>query len=152
LPYLGAYLQAIAPHRPCSVYGLASSRDRIVHYLGQTRDGVATAVRQHLADARGKRAEFDCSDWLRAERLAGHRILAVMICAEAVWGKTLDAEISRRRKAGDVLYNRVPDLDADTRLTPEVVVTKQARERMSDAAKRRVQRATIPTALATAAA
>lgn len=100
-------------------------------------------MKEHLADAKGEAVEFDCSAWLKAELKAGHRLLAITIDSNAVWDETLRAEISRRQAGGQLLLNRPDSLGPPE--PPLRVVSKDTRQRMSDAARSRHLRARIPT-------
>jgi hypothetical protein len=144
LPFQGA-AAGLNPDRarPCILYGLASSRDLTVRYIGQTRDGAEQAWREHRADAAKKAdlREFDCSDWIRREVSAGFRIKFVPIATEGapVWDVSLRAEVARRKLRGEQLLNRPPDHEAIPREAPVVPITDSARQNMRNAAKRRFE-------------
>lgn len=90
---------ADANARTCTVYALASSKDGIVRYVGQTTGAVSKRLRKHVYHAvkNGRSTHRDC--WMRKVVSGGFKVIATVLQDEAVWDVTemwwID-ELSRR--------------------------------------------------------
>lgn len=88
----------------CSVYGLASSRDGAIRYVGQTTKSVDRRFAKHLENARlGIRSHL--YNWIRGEISSGHQVFPKVLCDSAIWGETEMETIASFKMAGIVLVN-----------------------------------------------
>jgi hypothetical protein len=87
-----------------TVYGLASSEDGVVRYVGSTTQPPAARLANHVAQA-ARDAAAPVHRWIhRVTRSRRHRIIAVVLMEHAcVWCES--AEIGRRLAAGEPLLN-----------------------------------------------
>ena len=88
----------------CVVYGLRSSRDGKIRYVGQSTVSPERRLRKHLKNA-GDGIKTHLYNWMRGERLAGHEVQMFVIESEAVWGDTERRLIAWYRKHGAQLTN-----------------------------------------------
>lgn len=99
----------LGPLHGRTVYGLRSSRDGVVRYVGSTSRPLAERLSGHVAEVRCNikwrvRAGLPVHAWMRIEILAGYSITAVPLIEDAcVWCE--EAEICRRLDAGEPLLN-----------------------------------------------
>ena len=118
---------------PATVYGLASSQDNRVRYVGQTRGVPQWALNAHLTSARkGKAGRLN--DWMRKELAAGHSVDVVVITEAGVWNETANALIAEMLAAGIDLLG----FPRETGRTSEVApVGPEVRAKLSALAKGR---------------
>lgn len=88
----------------CTVYGLRSSRDGRVRYVGQTRGAISKRLRKHLENARIG-VKTHCYNWLRAEVQAGHQITATVIESDAKYHEAEKQWIEWYKNNGSTLVN-----------------------------------------------
>ncbi len=70
----------------CSIYGLYSTEDGEIRYIGQTRISLETRLSQHLGDASRKnerKLKSHCYRWIRKTLRNGHRIGIQLLEADA---------------------------------------------------------------------
>lgn len=70
----------------CSIYGLYSTEDGEIRYIGQTRISLETRLAQHLGDAGRKnerKLKSHCYRWIRKTLRNGHRIGIQLLEADA---------------------------------------------------------------------
>lgn len=91
-------------NRICTVYGLASSRDAKIRYVGQTFDKISRRRTGHLHKARGNRQTPVCN-WIRDEIDAGYAIDIRVLETNARHNISEIRWISKLRKAGFQLVN-----------------------------------------------
>jgi hypothetical protein len=66
-----------------TVYGLASSHDSVIRYIGQTTTSLAVRRERHLSWVRRKRDSSRRATWIRAVLRAGHHVIIVELEANA---------------------------------------------------------------------
>ncbi len=81
----------------CAVYGLYSTEDEIIRYVGQTTQPLNRRLHQHLADS--KRADYRCSRWIRKVMRSGYEVKIVAI--------EEDCTIDEAEKAWISYYKRI---------------------------------------------
>lgn len=69
--------------RLCFVYGLFSTEDMVIRYIGQTLQPIKRRLTQHLATA--KRDDAKCYRWIRKAIRDGHRIGFIELEAGCQW-------------------------------------------------------------------
>lgn len=90
----------------CTVYGLLSTRDGVVRYVGQTTRTVRSRLLGHLRDAERLAAEnIRVASWILRERAGGFRIEALTLEHNATWNETEVAVIAEYRAAHAPLLN-----------------------------------------------
>ncbi len=93
----------------CDVYGLYSTRDKVIRYIGQSTKGTAKRHAEHLSHARLKRRKKDVtlrlSQWIRSEWRTGHGVLAITLVHNAEWNTIEREQIALFRQRGAVLIN-----------------------------------------------
>lgn len=89
--------------KKCIVYGLVSSRDDALRYVGQTTQTPERRLSQHRYYA--KRKQTAVHKWFARETADGFVVSLRVICADAVMHATEIEVIAQRRAAGDRLLN-----------------------------------------------
>lgn len=90
----------------CDVYGLASSRDGVMRYVGQTMD---VAEARHAEWLRGRqRRRGKVAEWIRAETTAGFAIELRVLIRGGRWNVDETNLIARYRALGAPLLNVHP--------------------------------------------
>jgi hypothetical protein len=69
----------------CSVYGLFSSEDGIVRYIGQTTTTLERRLTQHIWHTNAKRRARSCYQWIRQVLQSGHTVGIRLLEAECKW-------------------------------------------------------------------
>ena len=118
--------------RTCTVYGLASSEDGKIRYVGQTVCGMVERVRLHHVYAR-KMDDSRVYRWIRRVIASGHKILSWPIESDAVWDVSEIRLIAFYRKHGADLTNSRSGGSG----TPGV--SEETRRKISASLKGRVQ-------------
>ena len=70
--------------KKCKVYGLSSSEDGRIRYIGQTTQTLRRRLAQHLADAKRKQSHIHCYRWIRKTISAGEKIQIHLIESDCV--------------------------------------------------------------------
>lgn len=72
----------------CSVYGLYSTKDRVIRYIGQTmQQPIRRRLVQHLAEAARPPCTSRCHRWIRSVLRSGHEIGIELIEADCRWNE-----------------------------------------------------------------
>lgn len=82
----------------CSVYGLYSTEDRIVRYVGQTKQELLDRRTQHLAEALRPPGRTRAHRWIRKVLRTGYDIGIVLLEAECPWDEAEKKWIAEYRK------------------------------------------------------
>lgn len=90
--------------RICTVYGLASTEDRAIRYVGQTLQKPERRRANHLKLAR-QGASGPRHSWIRKVLADGFDIVVVVLEASAVWDVSERRWIAEMRQAGADLVN-----------------------------------------------
>lgn len=88
----------------CEVYGLRSTRDGIIRYIGQTHGGAVARHKVWLSQARQGFPGRVCG-WIREELAADHTVEIIVIVSDARWNADQTAQIAAHRAAGAPLLN-----------------------------------------------
>jgi len=91
--------------RECSVYGLYSSIDSEIRYVGQTILSVEARARQHIALALTKKKHTHRDCWIRKTIKSGADVRWVVLQSNAEWNKDEIAWIEKLTKSGSLLVN-----------------------------------------------
>lgn len=118
----------------CRVYGLASSADGVIRYIGQTTKPLAIRLKQHLKEAFRQRNHR--AHWIRALLARGDRLLVVELVENAVLNVTEQQVIAEFRARGAALVNNTDGGQAFLGYKP----TPEVRQKMSAAAIARLSR------------
>jgi len=70
--------------KECSVYGLTSSRDDRIRYVGQTIQPLKIRLAQHVADSTLRKYDTRCFRWIRKEVSGGYKINIQVIESDCV--------------------------------------------------------------------
>jgi hypothetical protein len=90
----------------CIVYGLASTRDGKVRYVGQTRCKPEARLAQHIAEAyKPNPSHARLAEWIRAENKARFFVGVRVLCDTAEWNVTEPQVIADHRARGVDLLN-----------------------------------------------
>lgn len=89
--------------RTCTIYGLSSSRDGELRYVGQTVQKPATRLRVHLESA--KRNKTHIANWIKREVAGGYAILMEILEENASWNTAEIEWISKHKALGTRLLN-----------------------------------------------
>lgn len=89
--------------KPTIIYGLYSSRNGELRYVGQTTQGLKTRLIQHRNYAKTKRTPVH--NWIARELSAGFQIEIKSLCDEAIFNVTELEFIAKHRAAGARLLN-----------------------------------------------
>lgn len=96
----------------CLLYGLYSTRDGKIRYVGQTAGPLARRYAQHLRGMRHYRGSGMTAtpvyDWIKGEWAAGHGVLPRVLKRAAVWNVDECRAIEFYRNKGHWLVNTVP--------------------------------------------
>lgn len=138
---------ADANDRTCTVYGLYSSADERIRYVGQTTGDVATRVRKHVAKALRKTTKPTHREaWIRKVVASGAKVKWVVLQQTAIWNKDEILWIRKLRRRGADLVNATRGgegmLDAPQELRDRIAERLRAlwadpayRQRMQEAHK-----------------
>jgi hypothetical protein len=88
----------------CIVYGLSSSRNHELRYIGQTTQKLSKRLDSHIHCPKRSRQRYVWR-WINKERREGHQIEIVPILTNAVWHESEKLLIAAYRKAGARLVN-----------------------------------------------
>lgn len=89
---------------PATVYGLKSTRDHRLRYIGQTQGEPSRRYYRHMHDAR-RGAPGKVAAWIRNEVEAGFTILQTILVEHGILNETQRAVIERARVTGYDLLN-----------------------------------------------
>lgn len=89
---------------PVTVYGLASSEDGKLRYVGQTRQSLKKRLAHHLYDAR-KLSKIHKSNWINSVIAKGFEVVIFVIEENAVWAESEIQWIKHYRNQGVDLVN-----------------------------------------------
>jgi hypothetical protein len=118
----------------CRVYGLSSSEDGEIRYIGQTTKKGNRRLREHICEAmRG--GQWPLCKWIRKVIARGHSIQFVVLVSNAVLNETETQLIAGYRSNGSRLLNCTDGGEGFVGWKP----TGEQRIKMRDAAKRRMQ-------------
>lgn len=141
---------SFGPSWPRTVYGLCSSADETIFYVGSTSRPIRERLAGHRHGALYDHFSTPVQVWIRSVIKAGHELRAVVLmengCAHCE-----RQEIARRLAAGEPLLNvYVKGLPRHYRAytlarVPRSVMTNQVRRNLAIAAKREAARAARPT-------
>jgi hypothetical protein len=86
----------------CSIYGLCSTKNGVIRYIGQTKQPLQSRLTQHLAEAARSRGNSRCHRWIRKELSAGHSIEIRLIEDGCAWDEAEKRwiEIYRQKHPG----------------------------------------------------
>lgn len=87
----------------CIVYGLFSSDDGAIRYIGQTKRSLSKRHAAHIAVSRRGKTHRDY--WVRAVLKRGATVESFVLCNDAVWNETEVALIAAYRSLGADLVN-----------------------------------------------
>lgn len=87
----------------CIVYGLYSSRDNELRYIGQTTQDPRRRLSQHRNYAKRKRTAVH--KWFLREMEEGFEVSLGVLCADAVFNETETTLIAKHREDGARLLN-----------------------------------------------
>ena len=89
-----------------SIYGLFSSEDDIIRYIGQTKNSVTSRVREHLREAFLKECfHYRKSKWIRKVLSKGFQVQFIVLKENAIWNVDEVRITERHRKEGFDLTN-----------------------------------------------
>ncbi len=112
------------------VYGLSSSENGVVRYIGQTRNSTNARLKAHIQEAlRANYPKTYKCFWIRKVFEEGHHIIITTLVPEAVHNKDEKLMIASYRALGFDLVNATDGGDNAFDLSPE------ARKKMSDRRK-----------------
>lgn len=89
----------------CTIYGLASTRDGVVRYVGQTVRTVHRRFLKHLENAR-LGVKTHCYNWIREQLAAGHTITVNVLESNARYGESEKHWIRHYAEMGIALTNQ----------------------------------------------
>jgi hypothetical protein len=87
-----------------TVYGLASTRDRKIRYVGQTNREVQRRFYRHTDDARSGKQTY-CCRWIRKELAGGFKVYPFVIERDVVYNDAEIRWIAFYKRAGAELVN-----------------------------------------------
>jgi hypothetical protein len=97
----------------CIVYGLASTRDGKIRYIGQTRRKPEARLTQHIAEAyKANPIHPRLAEWIRAENKARFFVGVRVLDERGVWNETEPKLIAEYRARGENLLNKSKGGDA----------------------------------------
>ena len=88
----------------CVVYGLSSSSDARIRYVGQTITDVYDRLKNHIRHAR-KYPHRHLSCWIKSVISSGHSIVVEVLVSDAKWNETEISVIAEMRASGANLVN-----------------------------------------------
>ena len=71
----------------CSVYGLYSTKDGLIRYIGQTEHPPRRRLIQHLCEAKGNRGDRHCHRWIRKTLREGYQVRVRLVESECALDK-----------------------------------------------------------------
>lgn len=89
--------------KPVLVYGLHSSRDNSIRYIGQTVQRLSDRLKQHRSYA--KKKQTGVHKWMNREMQEGFEILIVSLVTDAIWNVTEVDLIAQYKQSGNRLLN-----------------------------------------------
>lgn len=89
----------------CYVYGLKSTRDSAIRFIGQSLREPKNAYTRHLNEARKAIRKTKMTEWMRREWRAGHGVLLEIIDLNGIWNETAAALIADYRAQDRWLLN-----------------------------------------------
>lgn len=116
----------------CTVYGLYSTKDGLIRYIGQTTKPLRTRVRQHVQTAI-EGGDWPVAKWIRKLLRNRHTLECVALVEGAEWNTSEVETIARYRAEGFPLLNATAGGEGFT----GHVLTPTHRAKLSAAAKRR---------------
>lgn len=115
----------------CTVYGLASSEDGVVRYIGQTSGPLKRRVLRHISFAHRQRRRLTHRDrWLLKIERDGFEVVASVIQDDAMWNVSEMEWIARYADSGARLVNSTAGGEGINDPSPEL------RKRISESVKR----------------
>lgn len=97
------------PTRPCSVYGLYSTEDTVIRYIGQTVQTLERRRTQHLAEATRPPGRSRCHRWIRKVLRSGFMIGVQLIEADCPWNEAEQRWIAFYRSIYPQLMTNLSD-------------------------------------------
>ncbi len=97
-------IDAISNPRKCVVYGLSSSSDGRLRYVGQTVTDIGDRLKNHIRHAR-KYPHRHLSCWIKSVIASGHEVVADVLVDDAVWNETEISVIAKMLANGAKLVN-----------------------------------------------
>lgn len=94
-------MDVAAPRKKVTVYGLASSEDGKIRYVGQTTNSLSTRLRAHKTE----RPNTYKARWIRSVHRNGFSVVCFVIDRDAEWNETEIRLIAWYRKNGARLTN-----------------------------------------------
>lgn len=104
--------------RTTFVYGLASSEDGVIRYIGQTTRSLRVRLAGHMREAR--KTDTRRARWIRAVLAGGHKVVLRPLVTGARWNETEMALIALYRRRGFDLVNTTIGGQGVPGLCPEV--------------------------------
>jgi hypothetical protein len=90
----------------CSIYGLYSTEDMVVRYIGQTTQTVEYRRKQHLIEAIRPPGTSRCHRWIRKVLRSGYEIGAILLEANCAWNEAEIRWIAKyREEHPDIMTN-----------------------------------------------
>lgn len=93
----------------CSIYGLYSTEDTVVRYIGQTTQQSKTRLQQHLAEATRPPGASHCHRWIRKVLRTGYEIGIVVLEENCVWNEAERKWIAEYRKRNPGIMTNLSD-------------------------------------------
>ena len=130
---------AEASIRTCTVYGLASSEDGQIRYIGQTTGPLRRRLLRHISHAKRPSSKTYRDCWIR-KVLRAADLIAVVLLDSAVWNDTERRLIAEYRRNGARLVNATEGGEGCLDCPPELraKISKTVTERWKDPAFRAV--------------
>lgn len=110
----------------CTVYGLASSADHKIRYIGQTVTSLQSRLNSHISEARKKRKNYR-HHWINSVLASGHDVIVVVIKKNATLHVDEISAIRHYRSLGFDLVN----LTSGGEGSPGCVHSKETRAKFS---------------------
>lgn len=93
----------------CSIYGLSSTENGVVRYIGQTTRPLETRLQLHLAEATRPPGTSHCHRWIRKVIRSGFGIQITLIEANCLWDVAEKRWIAEYRKRQPGLMTNISD-------------------------------------------
>lgn len=91
----------------CTVYGLASTKDNEIRYIGQTIRSTNSRLSDHLREARGRSKSALC-EWIRSVWKSGQGIKLFVLHRGGEWNKSESEYFDLYTSLGADLVNTFP--------------------------------------------